>query len=98
MAPKTRHLSAPSADTAVPLAPTRGVASAICLSQPASAQTRTSFRAWHGLFQTGVAPSCSNGNIQGCPIRLRHPMSTGPTISLLACLLPTATLSFPRGA
>lgn len=54
MAPKTRHLSAPSADTAVPLAPTRGVASAICSSQPASAQTRTSFAAWHGLFQTGL--------------------------------------------
>lgn len=32
-------------------------------------------------------PSCSNGRRQGCLIRLCHPMSTGPTISLLADLL-----------
>ncbi|KAL6864457.1 hypothetical protein J3F83DRAFT_741862 [Trichoderma novae-zelandiae] len=75
IASKTRHLSAPSADTAVPLAPTRGVASTICLSQPASARIRTSFRAWHGLFQMGLA----------------SPASTATSRAVLsACVIPSA--------
>lgn len=47
-----RHLSAPSsADTAMPLAPTRGAAST-CKDQPPHARADTSFRAWHSFFRT----------------------------------------------
>ncbi|KAL9480855.1 hypothetical protein ACSS6W_005641 [Trichoderma asperelloides] len=50
-----RHLSAPSsADTAIPLAPTRSAASACptCKDQPPHARADTSFRAWHSFFRT----------------------------------------------
>lgn len=83
-----RHLSAPSsADTAMPLAPTRGAASA-CKDQPPHARADTSFRAWHSFFKT-VRRQCAGSSYSPASFCEQQPW---PSLLVHLLILPFTAL------
>ncbi|ETS02199.1 hypothetical protein M419DRAFT_8555 [Trichoderma reesei RUT C-30] len=99
MAPKTRHLSAPSADTAVPLAPTRGLSyspASSCAHRPydLSSGSLSSYR-YYSIVPLRILTGGSGDALKSAKFRISHPSAGGKSWSEAGAVV-TWSLLTPR--